>query len=127
MNARILIAESNENIRQLTTLTLRRRGYHVLEATDGQTALAVAHIMQPDFIILAADLPTQNGLAIAQTLAADPVTAATPVLLLLDKRQAISLLSWLATSHCAFLIKPFAPRELIARVERIMTTFHAYA
>ncbi len=120
MSKTILIADDEPNIRQLIAFTLRRRGYIILEAEDGTTALALIRQDSPDLAVLDVMMPGLTGIAIVQQLAADPATAEIPVILLSAKGQGIEIEEGLASGARLYLVKPFSPRELADRVAEVL-------
>ena len=116
----ILIADDEPNIRQLVAFTLRRRGYIILEAGDGTTALEQIREQIPDLVILDVMMPGLTGIAVVQQLAAEPATAAIPVILLSAKGQGVEIEEGLASGARLYLVKPFSPRELAERVAEVL-------
>lgn len=116
----ILIADDEPNIRQLVAFTLRRRGYTILEADDGITALELIRDQIPDLVVLDVMMPGLSGIAVAQRLAAEPATAGIPVILLSAKGQGTEIEQGLASGARLYLVKPFSPRELAERVAEVL-------
>ena len=116
----ILIADDEPNIRQLVAFTLRRRGYTILEAGDGTTALGLIQDQIPDLAILDVMMPGLTGIAVVQRLAAEPATATIPVILLSAKGQGVEIEEGLASGARLYLVKPFSPRELAERVAEVL-------
>jgi two-component system phosphate regulon response regulator PhoB len=116
----ILIADDEPNIRQLVAFTLRRRGYTILEAGDGTSALTLIREQIPDLVILDVMMPGLTGIAVVQRLAAEPATAAIPVILLSAKGQGVEIEEGLASGARLYLVKPFSPRELAERVAEVL-------
>lgn len=124
---RIVIAEDEKDIRRLIRFTLQRRGYDVLEATDGEEALALIQMERPPLAILDVMMPGMTGLDVARSVMADPETAGTRVILLSAKGQTSEIEKGLVTGAAAYLVKPFAPRELAARVAEILAQRTPYS
>lgn len=120
MSKTILIADDEPNIRQLVAFTLRRRGFEIVEAEDGATALALIRQSAPDLVVLDVMMPGLTGIAVLQQLAADPVTAEIPVVLLSAKGQGVEIEEGLASGARLYLVKPFSPRELADRVAEVL-------
>ena len=116
MSARIVVAEDDSDIRTLIVFTLRRRGYTVLEAAAGDTALELIRTERPDLVVLDVMMPGLSGLEVVQALAADPATTAVPIIMLSAKGQAAEIEAGIASGAAAYVVKPFAPRDLAARV-----------
>lgn len=113
---RVVVAEDDPDIRRLTTFTLRRRGYEVLEACDGDAALALIRAELPDVAVLDIMMPGLSGVEVTRALAADALTARIPVVLASAKGQAAEMEAGLASGARAYVVKPFAPVDLAAAV-----------
>ena len=120
MSKTILIADDEPNIRQLVAFTLRRRGYEIVEAEDGTTALELIRQATPDLVVLDVMMPGLTGIAVVQQLSADPATAEIPVILLSAKGQGVEIEEGLASGARLYLVKPFSPRELADRVAEVL-------
>ena len=112
MNEKILIVEDNPRNMRLITMTLRAKGYTLLEATDGEEALDMAVRERPDLIIMDIELPKMNGLEVTRKLRETPAFSHTPIIGVTayamkgDKEKVIA-------SGCdAYLSKPIHTREL---------------
>lgn len=120
MSARIVVADDEADIRRLVSFTLRRRGYTVFEAATGDEALALVQAERPDLAVLDVMMPGLHGTEVARTLAADPETARIPIIILSAKGQAAEIEAGLKTGACAYLVKPFSPQALAAKVADII-------
>ncbi len=112
MNEKILIVEDNPRNMKLLEMTLRAKGYTLLEATDGGEALDTAIRERPDLIIIDIQLPKMNGLAVTKKLRETPEFRHTPIIALTayamkgDRERALN-------AGCdAYLPKPINTREL---------------
>ena len=106
---RIVVADDEADIRRLTVFTLQRRGYTVLEATAGDTALDLIRAEQPDLAVLDVMMPGLSGLEVAHALSQDSATARIPVILLSAKGQASEVQQGLASGARFYMVKPFSP------------------
>ncbi len=122
MNARVIVADDEDDIRQLVAFTLRRRGHVVIEATDGDAALALISTEHPDLAVLDVMMPGLSGLEVARAASADPATAAIPIILLSAKGQVTEVDEGLASGARAYLVKPFSPRGLADKVADLLAT-----
>ena len=121
MNApRIVVADDAADIRHLVRFTLSRRGFTVLEADTGDSALALIRDERPDLAVLDVMMPGLSGLDVTQALAQDPATATIPVLLLSARGQAAEIETGLMAGARAYVTKPFTPRELGERVSALL-------
>jgi len=112
MNEKILIVEDNPRNMRLITMTLRAKGYTLLEATDGEEALDMAVRERPDLIIMDIELPKINGLAVTRKLRKTPEFSHVPIIAVTawamkgDRERVIE-------AGCdAYLPKPINTREL---------------
>lgn len=125
--ARIVVADDEADIRRLTSFTLQRRGYAILEASAGDAALELIRRERPDLAVLDVMMPGLSGIEVAEAMAADPATAAIPIVMLSAKGQASEVQAGLASGARVYLVKPFSPRELAERVAATLATRVAVA
>jgi DNA-binding response OmpR family regulator len=120
MSVRIVVADDEADILRLVAFTLRRRGYTVLEAVDGEQALQLIRAELPDLAVLDVMMPMLSGLDVVREMAANTATANIPVLIVSAKGQATDIEAGLATGAASYLPKPFSPRVLADRVASIL-------
>jgi two-component system alkaline phosphatase synthesis response regulator PhoP len=118
MGAKILIIEDEPGL--VTTLRdrLRKHGYEVSAASDGDTGLQMALRDQVDLILLDLMLPGQNGLSVCEKMRKAGST--TPILMLTARRQTRDKVAGLKAGGDDYLTKPFQMSELLARVEALL-------
>jgi two-component system, OmpR family, phosphate regulon response regulator PhoB len=116
----ILLADDEAYLRLLVHTTLSDATYRILEAPDGNQALAIARTAHPDLLVLDWMMPGLSGLAVAQLLRRDPTTAQLPITMLTAKGQAIDQALGYAIGVQAYLIKPFSPLALLETVQAIL-------
>jgi DNA-binding response OmpR family regulator len=116
----ILLADDEAYLRLLVHTTLADPAYRILEATDGNQALAMARTEHPDLLVLDWMMPGLSGLAVAQALRQDSATADIPIIMLTAKGQDIDRAQGQALAPQAYLVKPFSPLELLAKVQAIL-------
>lgn len=115
--ASLLIVEDDPEISRLVADFLRREGFEVECADSGNAMDAVLQQMRPDLIVLDLMLPGEDGLSICRRLR---VEADIPILMLTAKSDEIDRVVGLEMGADDYLSKPFAPRELLARVRAIL-------
>ncbi|MBK7201813.1 MAG: response regulator transcription factor [Anaerolineae bacterium] len=117
MNRTILVVDDDKKIVQLVSLYLRKEGYRVLPAFDGQEALEIARSQQPDLIVLDLFLPELDGTDVCRLLRAD---SRVPIIMLTARATDEDKLLGLDLGADDYLTKPFNPRELVARVRAVL-------
>lgn len=117
---RILVAEDEKDIRELIAFTLRFAGFDVLVATNGVEAVEVAEAEKPDLVILDVRMPRMSGYEACRRLKENPQTASLPVVFLSAKGQDSEIRQGLESGAEEYILKPFAPDELIQQVRDIL-------
>ena len=115
---KILAVDDDDSIREMLTLQLKRNGYEVLTAADGEEALEKA--LDADFILLDVMLPKLDGYEVCRHLKASPDTAEIPVIMLTAKSEEIDTVLGLELGADDYIVKPFSMRELIARIKAVL-------
>ena len=113
---KILIADDEPNIVISLEFLLQREGYHVSVARDGQQALDAITRDVPDLVLLDVMMPLKSGLEVCASVRADPALAHTRILMLSAKGRHPDLAKGMALGADAYMTKPFATRELVAKV-----------
>ncbi len=121
MGSTILVADDEPHIREVVRAYLEREGYEVVEAADGDTALAEARGRQPDLIVLDVMLPGRSGFDILRALRAEG--SGVGVLMLTARDDVIDRVAGLELGADDYVTKPFEPREVVARVGAILRRF----
>lgn len=117
---KILIAEDERDIRELVGFTLTFGGYSVIEVADGKAAVARALAEHPDLVILDVRMPKMSGYEACQALQAMDETKDIPVVFLSAKGQEMEVNQGLEMGAIAYILKPFAPNELLEQVGKIL-------
>ena len=112
----VLVAEGSDTVREVLLRQLGDRGYDVAVAGDGETALARVAERRPDAILLDHELPGLSGMEVLDRLRADDALAAVPVIMLTHDTDRAELVGALNRGAHDYLLKPFDPAELDARV-----------
>ena len=118
--ARILVAEDERDIRELIGFTLRHHGHEVLTASNGEDALAIALREVPDLVLLDIRMPRLTGYDVCRRLRADPTTQDIPVAFLSAKGQDSEVQAGMDAGATDYILKPFAPDQLINRVALLL-------
>ncbi|MGI8915703.1 MAG: response regulator transcription factor [Chloroflexota bacterium] len=117
MSRKILVVEDDRKTVDLLRLYLQRERYHVLVATNGREALEVARSRLPDLILLDLMLPQVDGLDVCRILRAE---SAVPIIMLTAKTTEEDKLLGLDLGADDNIVKPFSPREVVARVRVLL-------
>jgi DNA-binding response OmpR family regulator len=113
----ILIAEDDKKTASLVALYLEREGFKTIIAYDGQQALELARRHTPIFVILDLMLPLLDGWEVCRELRR---SSDVPILILSAREEEIDRVSGLTLGADDYVVKPFSPRELVARVKAIL-------
>lgn len=116
----VLIADDDPDVARAVEINLTLEGYEVHLAADGDEALDQAFKLEPDLVVLDVVMPGKDGLEVCQALRADPRTANTPVVLLTAKSQAADKIAGFGAGADDYVVKPFEPQELVARVSGVL-------
>ncbi|MCH8182179.1 MAG: response regulator [Proteobacteria bacterium] len=116
----ILVADDDPLIIRLLEHRLRHRGYDVISAPDGETALDLAIREKPDLILLDGMMPGLDGFEVLRRLKENPETIQIPVVMLTARSQEGDIVNGLTSGAADYMVKPFIPEELIARIQRIV-------
>jgi diguanylate cyclase (GGDEF)-like protein len=116
----ILVADDDEDIVRFVEVNLRLEGYAVATASDGEQALARAAELRPALVLLDVMMPRLNGLEVCRRLRADPSAASAAVMMLTAKSLPVDKVVGLTAGADDYIVKPFDPRELVARVKTVL-------
>ena len=111
----VLVADDDEDIRSLVALRLRKAGYEVVTAVDGEEALRLAREVKPDLLLLDVSMPVMDGFAVCREIQSQG-PAAPPVIFLTARTHSAAALEGFAVGAADYVTKPFRPAELLARV-----------
>jgi DNA-binding response OmpR family regulator len=118
--AKILVADDERDILEILRHNLALDGHEVEEAISGRQALEMAQAHAPDLLILDVMLPDLLGFEVLRRLRKSPTTAGIPVILLTAKRAEQDVLVGFELGADDYVMKPFSPRELLARVRAVL-------
>jgi two-component system alkaline phosphatase synthesis response regulator PhoP len=119
MPKKIFIIEDEEDIRDLLELYLKREGYGVQSAQDGEAGLQRIAKERFDLILLDLMLPQMDGLEVCRVLKSQPQTADLPLIMLTAKAEESDRIVGLELGADDYITKPFSPREVVARVKAL--------
>ena len=121
---KVLIIEDDGDIRELIKFNLEQDGYAVEEAATGAEGLDRIKRRQPDLVLLDLMLPGMPGLEICRVLRNAKETATLPILIVTAKGTEVDKVLGLEMGADDYVVKPFSPRELIARVKAVLRRAH---
>jgi two-component system, OmpR family, response regulator len=113
----ILIADDDPHIRQLLVFALEKAGLAAIEAEDGEEALAAVDRQPPDLVILDINMPRMDGLEVCRRIRA---SGDLPILFLSSRDDEIDRVIGIELGADDYVVKPFSPREVVARVMAIL-------
>ncbi|MBD2258481.1 response regulator transcription factor [Pseudanabaena sp. FACHB-2040] len=116
----ILIVEDEAEIAQLIKLYLEKESFTCETCRDGETALRFQQSLQPDLVILDLMIPKLDGLEVCARIRQRPGAKDPYILMLTAKGEEIDRIIGLSTGADDYMVKPFSPRELIARVRALL-------
>ena len=117
MSHRILIVDDDPHIRQVLSFALGKAGMQTAEAADGESALGAIAAQRPDLVVLDINMPRMNGLDVCRKLRAGDDL---PILFLSSRDDEIDRVLGLELGGDDYVVKPFSPREVVARVSAIL-------
>ncbi|PYM45224.1 MAG: DNA-binding response regulator [Candidatus Rokuibacteriota bacterium] len=120
MASRVLIVEDERDIRDLVLFHLEREGFQVSSASSGEEALRQVRHASPDLVLLDLMLPAMGGLEVCRKLRQDPATVALPIVMLTAKGDEVDRVLGLELGADDYIVKPFSPKELLARVRAVL-------
>ena len=116
----VLVIDDDPFARALAQKALEKRGYAVVFAQDSNEALDVLQRLRPDAILMDVNLPGMDGVALTALLKAQPEFASIPVLMLTGEARRVTLGQSLKAGAAGFVVKPFTPEGLVAKLESIL-------
>jgi DNA-binding response OmpR family regulator len=113
----VLVIEDDRNTATLVALYLKREGFRVSTAGDGETGLSLAERRHPDLVILDLMLPKTDGWEVCRRLRQK---SEVPIIMLTARGEEIDRVTGLTLGADDYMVKPFSPRELVARVKAVL-------
>ena len=117
MSQKILVVDDEFEIVKVVRAYLEQSGFRVLTASDGPTALAVFRHERPDLIVLDLNLPQMDGLDVCRAIRRE---SSVPVIMLTARVDETDRLIGLEIGADDYIVKPFSPREVVARVRTVL-------
>ncbi len=120
MNELITIVEDEDDIRALVVAGLKKERFRVREYADGRGFLTSLRSEKPDLVVLDLMLPDTDGFAICRGMRADRALASIPVIMLTARAEEADRILGLELGADDYVVKPFSPKELAARVKAVL-------
>jgi pilus assembly protein CpaE len=124
MAAKILVVDDDPNVQRGLEYTLKQEGYEVVIASDGAEAFRLYGAEAPDLVLLDVMLPKLDGYQVAEKIRAEEAgTRHVPIIMLTAEREVEQKVRGLRAGADDYLIKPFHPAELLARIKSLLARF----
>lgn len=120
MSKTILVVDDSAAIRQVVSITLKGAGYEVIEASDGNDALAKLSGQRVHLMISDVNMPGMDGLTFLKQVKARPEYKFTPVIMLTTESAESKKLEGQAAGARAWMVKPFQPAQMLAAVSKLV-------
>jgi DNA-binding response OmpR family regulator len=114
--AKILVADDDREVRELSIFTLRFAGHEVLGASNGEEAIIQAKIHAPDLILMDVRMPKLNGYEACKILKADAILSSIPVIFLSARGDESDVKAGLEAGAVDYIQKPISPDHLVEKV-----------
>lgn len=122
MTKKILIVDDEPNIVISLEFLMKKEGFEVAVAVDGEEALAKVDSFRPDLVLLDVMMPKKSGFEVCESLRADPAKAGLLVVMLTAKGRETEVAKGLAIGADAYVTKPFSTKDLVAKIKGMLGT-----
>jgi len=120
MGKTILTVDDSKSVRQMVTFTLKKEGYDVFEAVDGENALEVLKTKAADMIITDINMPNMNGIELTRQLRENPEYKFVPIIVLTTESQLDKKQEGRKAGATGWIVKPFNPDQLVGVVKKVL-------
>lgn len=120
MPKKILIVDDEPNIVISLEFLMKKEGFEVAIANDGEDALTKVDSFDPDLVLLDVMMPRKSGFEVCEALRADPAKSALKIVMLTAKGRDTEVAKGLAIGADAYMTKPFSTKELLAMVKAML-------
>src|SRR5215218_1335193 len=124
MRQRILVVDDDPSLAEMLTIVLRGEGFDTAVIGDGTQALTAVRELRPDLVLLDLMLPGMNGIDVCRVLRAD---SGVPIVMLTAKTDTVDVVHGLESGADDYVVKPFKPKELVARIRARVRKYEAVA
>ena len=119
--SKVLIVDDEPNIVISLEYLLKKEGFEVKVATDGDSALLQAAEFRPDLVLLDVMMPKKSGFEVCESLRADASLADLKIIMLTAKGRDTEITKGLALGANAYITKPFSTKDLVAQIKLLLT------
>lgn len=116
----VLYVEDNEYNRKIVRQLLSRTSYRLMEAPDGEAAMALVRQDRPDLVLMDVQLPRMSGLDVTRAMRAEPATADIPIIVVTSFALSGDDQRAMAAGASGYLAKPYSPRDLLALIRKFL-------
>lgn len=120
MSKKILIVDDEPNIVISLEFLMKKEGFTVAVARDGEEALATVAAFQPDLVLLDVMMPKKSGFEVCEALRADAAYSGLQIIMLTAKGRDTEVAKGLAIGANAYVTKPFSTKDLVAKVKGML-------
>lgn len=120
MSKTILTIDDSASIRQVVSITLKKAGYEVIEASDGKDALGKLTGQKVHLIVCDVNMPNMDGIAFLKEVKQLPDYKFTPIIMLTTESQEAKKQEGQAAGAKAWVVKPFKPEQMLAAIEKLV-------
>lgn len=121
MKRTILTVDDSATVRQMISFTLQSAGYEVLEAKDGQDALAKLNSsLSLSMVVTDLNMPVMDGIGLIQKLRAHPTHKYVPIVVLTTESEPAKKQAARSAGATAWIVKPFRPEQLVAVIQKLL-------
>ncbi|MBD2020227.1 response regulator [Leptolyngbya sp. FACHB-36] len=118
--SKVLIVDDSPTMREMVSEHLRYEGYSVIEAADGEEAIAKIQVSIPDLVVTDIVMPRKNGYELCRWLKSEPTTRNVPVIMCTSKGEEFDVYWGMKQGADAYITKPYHPPDLLAAVKRLL-------
>ena len=117
---KVVAIEDEADILEVIRYNLAREGYRVVTSKDGEEGLATVGREEPDIVLLDLMLPGLDGIEVCRRLKQSPKTMSIPIIMVTAKGEETDIVLGLGVGADDYVVKPFSPREMLARVKAVL-------
>ncbi|MEK6790955.1 MAG: response regulator [Deltaproteobacteria bacterium] len=120
MQKTVMIVDDSASIRQVVNLTLRKVGYNVIEASDGEDALKKLVGAKVNLVVCDVNMPNMDGITFLRSLKSSSAHRFTPVIMLTTESQEAKKQEGRLAGAKAWVVKPFKPEQMLEAIAKLM-------